>query len=542
MSENEVFPSSGPDHSVFPSVKARNAAGAARGRSRSVKWTVLLVVLPSLVQAAFFLKLLLEYIVVRNQAFQPEEADIFAFLTSLRLHRLYITPLDFPWNPQVYGPLYYQFGAFAAKICHGAVSPTTVLMRLVSFASLLGSLAIVAYLGWRLERGKLWAAAAVIFALDCRWLIPFASSARVDQLAAQLALAALLFYETAEERAWLVLAAGVFGAAAALTKQTMVAVPLALTVHSLWEGKPRRAAIFLAGGAAAAIAILLPPWLWHEPFLANLTVVSRSVLDWYSIPGVLKSSLHMNGISLIGIFIALLGAAFSWRERKYRSILLVTLFAWGTNAAALANVGGGSQYLILPWFATMLLVPAGLRQLERAAMHTLLAPVAIFLFAALMVFLQKSILRDQPPRALSPGPVVHLEMLTDNSYLEVRSRDPQLLDPYLYNEFSKQGAWSDAPIRQRVDAEAYDLLLIGGSDGASSTEFFVGSYRGTSDWGSDLLTEMSLHYRPLCETTDYLALVPMDRTAPLNSANIAEIFNEPCRATRRIPQTAPGNS
>jgi hypothetical protein len=111
-----------------------------------------------------------------------------------------------------------------------------------------------------------------------------------------------------------------------------------------------------------------------------------------------------------------------------------------------------------------------------------------------------------------------------------------------YNQLSKQRVWSDEPIRQRIDAEAYDLLLIGGKDGTSDSEFLVAGFRGTSLWGADVVREMTLHYRVLCKTPDHVALVPLDRTSSLRTEDIAEIFNQPCRLTDRRPQVSPGYS
>jgi hypothetical protein len=134
-------------------------------------------------------------------------------------------------------------------------------------------------------------------------------------------------------------------------------------------------------------------------------------------------------------------------------------------------------------------------------------------------------------------------MLSDLPYVELRSKQPQLLDTFTYNEFVKQHVWQDTPIRERIDAGNYDLLLIGGQkEQSSATEFFVESFRGTSLWGADLLGEMTIHYRVLCETKDYLAMVPANRTTPVSARDIAEMFHQPCRSSMREPKVAPGNS
>jgi hypothetical protein len=132
-----------------------------------------------------------------------------------------------------------------------------------------------------------------------------------------------------------------------------------------------------------------------------------------------------------------------------------------------------------------------------------------------------------------------LKMLSSLPYLELHSRQPQLLDPYLYHQFSLQNVWSIAPIVQQIDEEQYDLIVISGSDSPADSEFRVSS-RGTSGWGADTLGPMASHYRVLCEVPDFLALVPRNRANVLQDKDIARIFGQPCRATSRTPQLAPG--
>src|SRR5271155_3275018 len=126
------------------------------------QWVVLSIALPFAIQAVAYLRLLLQLIVVRNEAGYPEGVCVYGFLTAAQTNRLYLPPFDFPWNAQIYGPLFLMVGTFFAKIFHGDPTATTVSMRALSFAGLQGSMAIVAFLCWRLERRKTWAAVAVI--------------------------------------------------------------------------------------------------------------------------------------------------------------------------------------------------------------------------------------------------------------------------------------------------------------------------------------------------------------------------------------------
>jgi hypothetical protein len=144
------------------------------------------------------------------------------------------------------------------------------------------------------------------------------------------------------------------------------------------------------------------------------------------------------------------------------------------------------------------------------------------------------------PADLDTYNVDKLKMLSSLSYLEMRSRQPQLLDPFLYHLLSVQNLSSFASIVQQIDNEEYDLILIEGGDGPSDSEFLVKSFRGVSFWGAETLGPMASHYRALCEVPDYIALVPRDRSSILQEKDIARIFGQPCRATGRTPQLAPG--
>jgi hypothetical protein len=372
--------------------------------------------------------------------------------------------------------------------------------------------------------------------------VPIAASVRPDLPAIFLILAALAAYEAAHRRAWLLYLAGALAAASFLTKQQTVPIFVALLIDVVWARKFRECALLIAGALTVAILIVVPLWIAHEPFLANFTVIAFAVYDWPSAPVAVINFLRVDQMALIPIFIALLGAARAWKDPRYRSTLLVILFAWVSNVAALANVGGGANYLVLPWLATMLLVPAGFRQLEEWAKRASWSPLCLFALAVVILIHQRSLLHVPLPLSLNTSRVANLTMLGDNPYLEIRTKQPQLLDSFTYNEMARRGKWSDEPIRQRIDAEDYDFLWLGGNDGADNSQFLVAAFRGASFWGADVLNEMALHYRPLCETKDHLALVPMDRKVPLEIRDVEEIFHQTCHATRRSPQIMPGNS
>jgi hypothetical protein len=515
-------------------------AGQAGERgSRRRYLLVLLIFLPFLILAIVHLKILLQTIFVRNETTFPEGVSVYAFLMALRTGKLYSSPLDFPFNPQVYGPVFYLVGVCFAKVAHGDPMLTTELCRLLSFLSFIGSAGIVGYLSWKLERKRRWAAVSIVLGLACVWAWPWAATVRPDALSIFLILAALAVYQTAQGRSRLFFWAGVLGTLSCLTKQSTAPVLLALLVDSLIARRFRNTAALIAGCVTVPAIILSALWLRIDPFLTNSLILRHSLYDWPAGIVVLINSMRTDQMAIIPVSMALLGVGLSWRKDEYRAIMLAAGLGCVSNLAALARAGGDQNYLILPWMLAVLLVPAGLAGIEVWARRSVLIPLGLTLIGGLLLTHQRNVLLPKLQADLDTTNLNKLKMLSDNSYLELRSRQPQLLDPYYYHQLSMLNVWSIAPIIRQIDGEEYDLILIAGSDGPTDSEFLI-SFRGTSGWGADTLSSMVSHYRALCEIQGFLALAPRDRPGGAKEEDIARIFGQPCRATGRTPQVAPG--
>ena len=215
-------------------------------------WLVLLVFLPFLIEAAVYLKVLLQCIVARNDTTYPEGANVYVFLTALRTGHLYSSPLDLPLNPGIYGPVFYFIGTLCAMMMHGDPLLTTRLARILSLLSFFGSIGLIGYLTWRLEKLKRWTAITVVLGLACTWARPFVASARPDAISIFLIIAALTVYVVAEGRSGLIFWAGVLGALSFLTKQTMAPMLMAPVIDSLISRRYKNAAALIAGTTTMA--------------------------------------------------------------------------------------------------------------------------------------------------------------------------------------------------------------------------------------------------------------------------------------------------
>jgi hypothetical protein len=509
-------------------------------KSRRATGAVLLIVLPFLILAVAYIRILFRMVFLRDDVTYPEGVGIYGALTALRTGHLYSDPFQFPWNYQMYGPVYYVFGYVFAKLTHGDPTLTTELMRSLSLASFLGSAGLIGYLSWRLERRGIWVVTSIILSLACRWAVPYGASARSDSLAIFFILSALTVYQVAEGRTRLVFWAGVLGALGFLTKQTVAPVLLALALDSLFARRFRNIAALIGGSVVVTIPVLLVLWLRHEPFIANFTIMRGEIVIWSTAIRTAFDFVRVNQISVIGLGIALLGVGRIWKEERYRPILIVAAFCCVENVAALANTGGDVNYFILPWLLIVLFVPAGLIRIEEWAQRSILCPVALALLGGVILFHQSFLLRLLPGQDLEAKNVGSLRLLSDSPYLGIRSSNPAFLDPFFYHQLSLHGLWSVAPIVASVDKKEYDLILLSGDDHPQNELVYsVKSFRGFSNWDPAVLEAIRQNYRVLCEVPGFMALAPQDRSSTLRDADISEIFQQPCVTSSRSPQLGP---
>jgi hypothetical protein len=512
----------------------------SRKKEKLSNLLVLSIFLPFLFLALVHVVFLIRLVGVRNDTTYPEAASLYSFLTTLHTGNLYADPFQLPLNIQTYGPAFYFVGAILAKIAHGDPMMTAELARMVSLFSFFASVALLGFLCFRLEGRRMQTAIVVILGLACAWAVPACASARADALSIFLILGALTVYCEARGRSRLIFWAGILGTLSCLTKQSTAPVLVALFIDTLIAMRFRNTIALILGSVPVPAMVLSALWLRHEQFNANFFALGHAVYSW---PGAFHTTIDLlrtNQVAIVPILIALVGIGLSWRKEKYRAILLASAIAFLSSVAALANIGGAGNYMMLPWLLVILFVPPSLVLFEQWTRRTAVVPLGLLLVGVLLVIHQRNLLPAKLPIDLDTDGVSKFNMLSNSSYIEMHSREPQLLDANFYNQLALGKAFSFAPILGKIDREHYDLILIGGEDGEATSDFVVEHYRGSSYWGADTVEEMRRHYRPLCEVPDYLALVPRDRSDVPEEGDIARIFRQPCHRTERMPQLAAG--
>jgi hypothetical protein len=498
---------------------------------------VFLIFLPFLIHAVIYLNILVQLIFVRNAVVYPEGANVYASLWALRTGKLYANPLDFPFDVQAYGPVFYLTGLVFAKMTHGDPMFIFRLWRVLSFLSFIGSAGLIGYMCWKLEARKYFATVAAGLCLACAWSIPWAASVRPDTFSMFLSLSGLTVYMMAQGRRRLIFIAAVLATLSFLTKQNTAPVLLAMFIDTLLARRFRETIALAAGCLPVPVTIVSALWLRHEAFLANFLALRHMPLDWSLVLHTIGVGLRTNEIAVIPFFLALLGCRLRWREDRYRPILLAVSFTCLSNVAALANIGGNTNYFTTPWMMMVLLVPVGLIKLEEWNRRSVLVPAGLVLLSGFLLIRQWNLL---PAREIIPGDLDttnlnKVKMLSDSAYLELHTRQPQLLDPFYYHILSLQNLWSSAPIVRQIDNEEYDLILMSGRDGRMPSEFYAGGYHGISFWGTEMLEPIVGHYRALCEVPGVMAFVLSPCTTRILSVSSGNLAIRRAEFRNRLP-------
>jgi len=380
-------------------------------------------------------------------------------------------PLGEPaWIVDNFPPLYPALLAATGADAHGLWAAG----RLMTMAAVVG----LAWVLWRhgeSRNGRAYAVAVAVAWLVLPFVLRRSVLVRMDFLAILLAVSGVLAYRSGR-RGW-ALAAFL---AAGLTRQTMLAAPLALALTM-----PRREALrflgalaVLAAGAVALLSLAWPDMLRHLVLYNTGRYFPLMALAKYG------SLLSLHAPLLI------LAAASWWRLRGSEDATDRFLVRYAPLALALAVTVGkpGSTYnhFLEGLFAAAWLVARsppialrGLRLPARARATALVTTQASILLvsglvggplattmAALGEGDDQLALVDR--LAAAPAPV-----LSENAGVVVQAGHDVLLEPRTLLELHLSGRWDDAPLVSSLHNGIYSVVVTEGfgSDGRRSDGF-----------------------------------------------------------------------
>ena len=191
-----------------------------------------------------------------------ESSAYYQVLRILAGQSLYVEP-SLEYVPSIYPPLYFYAAALIARI----TGPEFLGLRLVSFLSSLGSMALIGYIVYRESYRRiagLWAAG--LFAATFQVSLTYFDTARVDSLFLFLSLCSVAAIRFAPGMTGCMLSAMLL-VCAALTKQTAIILSLPMFLY-VFLFRSRTQALFFTGFFIVTIGLLS---LW----------INASTQGWY---------------------------------------------------------------------------------------------------------------------------------------------------------------------------------------------------------------------------------------------------------------------
>ena len=261
---------------------------------------------------------------------------------------LYVQP-SVAFVPYTYTPLFFYVSAAVAKVIGVGFTP----LRLVSFASSLGSLLII-YLLVKRETKDTWCGilAAGLFAATFRASGAWFDLARVDSLCLVLCLAAVYLVRNKPSRLGYV-AAGLVVTLAFLAKQTALAVCLPLIVYAVTFR--RRLAAYLLGtagilitGSTIVLNYVHGGWYYYYAFVSprQHSIVSEMFVGFWSMDML---------IVFVALALAVAYLAMSYRRGSRESVVCFGLLLGGAVGGSwlsrLSN--GGYNNVLMPAYAVL---------------------------------------------------------------------------------------------------------------------------------------------------------------------------------------------
>ncbi len=353
-----------------------------------------------------------------------------------------------PWVLSPYTPLYHILLAGLLRVADLSYWPARVI-SLLATAALVAALAVLA----RRWRGRaqegLWAASLLLMVPA---LLYNAGRVHPQMLAVALSVWSFTLFESPRPLCAALLSP-LLAVLAVYTKQTQLALPLALSLWLAWKDRRR----LVAFAATVGLLLLAPlPWLqaWsHGAFLDN--VLGKNLLPYHAaqLPGVL--------IHHAGVFFPFLGLALSrlitrGRARSLEPIDFYLLVVGLVTVPSLGRAGAFGQWVVeLLVVCTLFLLRTGGLLFPPRAQGLAIAQLALLLaYGPAFVLLEegpgdRASIRAAPAvRAIlesAPGPVI-----SQQGSFSLFTRGEIHVQLFHFTGLAQTGAWDQGPLLREV--------------------------------------------------------------------------------------------
>ncbi|MCU1310098.1 MAG: rane protein of unknown function [Candidatus Angelobacter sp.] len=512
-----------------------------RGDSAIRDWTATTVLsLIGICTVVAFLPafLLLEY---QGDVTHPESAVVYEGLQFAQSGHLY-KPLDVPpYTAIAYGPLLYSVVAAIERLSRLNFDQLLVACRVVVFACFVATVAVVYLLLRRLRFPHLTALLSSAIIVINPAFLGWNCSVRPDVPA--ILSSVLAIFLILEGKRGAPILAGLFVAGSFLLKPTYIAGAVAIGCWLLLQRRWNQFAQFFISALAVVVATLIVFALRGENVLEHILLM-RHV--GFSISDAIQAAGH-EWLDFAGLVIpiCLLGMAQQYRTWNLQnihvlrpfgldSISLYFVIAWGIGLLASVNSGSDSNYYLEGYVATSLALPFALSSLTKAFGGTGRLLLALILIAGMAITVPAHWFTRWPRKTSETSSLATLvrgkTVLSDNSYIAVQSRRPEMLDPYLNHAFERYGGWSPKPIWEKIEHHSYDFVVIGQQD-----ERIV-RWHGFTHFSDSILKRIEREYQLVCFTPNAAVFVPNSST--VSQSLLSALSNPGCvpakPATQRL--------
>ena len=220
-------------------------------------------------------------------------------------------------------------------------------------------------------------------------------------------------------------------------------------------------------------------------------------------------------------------------------ILLAAALGWISNVAALANTGASANYLILPWLLTLSLVPAGLNRIEEWAQRSSWVAAGLILLGVLMMIHQRGMLVPKPDADLDASGLDRIRFF--QQFRLPGDTQPRAAIPgrFLLPSTGLQNCAHCADLAQDRRRRIRPGIGRRQRMGRLKRSFWWPAFAELPP-GTDTLGELKGPLPGAVRGSRYARVGSAESLGNLQDSDISRIFRQPCRATDRLPQLAPG--
>jgi len=457
----------------------------------------------------------------------PEGATTYLAILAGRTGQLYHSYSSPPYVVQPFGPLFYAVNAAVARASNWDADITIRRARRLTFACFLLCGLVAFRICRKLEFSNSQSALAGMMLLAQPAFLNWNVTMRPDVPALLGMLLSLLFALREEE--WGLRAcifSGFFAGTAFLLKQSALAAPAAIAVVFLLKKKYKQTFI-LALSAAAPLVVTFGILLWRrEPFIEQFTSVGKSI---WSIVAAAKWLVgrQFGFWPILAAPLVIGGTGFISAIRGNEKAKMIASFALMNLCAGLATIpqiGGDVNYFLPALAGCSLLLPFAIRVVAKeigGRPATGILVVAVLLAGIAVVAVKYTVLRSHAPRTdISFDVLRPFKILSDDPYIAMHGRDPEMLDPFTAHVFELAGHWNPSPVIESIQRGDYDLVVLG-----SGRRIF--SYRGISLFGRPIVNSLNADYEVLCTAGGTLVLRPRSREITATPEMLSSVLG-PC--------------